>query len=112
MKTKEEIEKEVREKFKDLPQGAYQISAAPWVVWTGREGFIQHVIEFRYAVQGCISQERVLAKNRLDTEKHNNGKGLVANLGDNQPPYTHLTLQMLKDAVEDFINGKNKRTNR
>jgi hypothetical protein len=42
----EEIEVFIRNKFKDLPEGAYNIGTGNFVCFTGKEGYINFEIAF------------------------------------------------------------------
>ena len=56
--TDQEIEDHVREKLKDLPEGAYELSDGhKWLVLTGREGKINAEIVFMKLVRDNMGKE-------------------------------------------------------
>lgn len=58
--TDEEIEKYCNEKYKDLPHGSYQIGEGPWVIFTGRGGYILSEIALMKAVRDMNKPKRYL----------------------------------------------------
>lgn len=54
MKSDEEIEKEINEKYKDLPEGLYQIGYSPYIAMTGRQGYINYQISLEKGIRDVI----------------------------------------------------------
>jgi hypothetical protein len=86
----EEWERELRERLdKEVLDGPYQIGAGAWVVWTGKLGYINYLVELHREVKA----------NRTDLEQQvENGK----------QDYHVLDSKKL----EEFINSLNKKGGR
>lgn len=57
--TDQQIEDYVNEKYKDLPHGSYQIGEDPWLIFTGRGGFIRSKIELLKALRDELNKPTI-----------------------------------------------------
>jgi len=82
----EEWERELRERLNiEVSDGAYQIGVEKWIVWTGKQGYIDYL----------VALHRLVKDNRANLEKQ---------VEEGRTDYHILDSNKLKEYIESLTN--------
>lgn len=75
---------------KEVPDGAYQIGSGKWIVWTGKLGYINYLVELRRHVK--------------------NNQSLIEELKEGDFDYHVLHADKLKEIFKALFDDERKKT--